>query len=210
MGMTLLFLIGTQLVFKSDSQDEAPSINDHQQVDPGGVKGPPVDVRINRGNLLHFAQREDGLGRDTQRLNRTKLQGPPPPPVFMGFDSRLSRVNLPGGRPKDSNEQFPHFNVDYEVLEKIPKFFNRYQNINEDQSPPEVAQKDPWEIWKGWVKPDYLYPEGAFWSDEMNYILNAMATAPITSFGVGHKGTQLKASLFLGKQRTAFKPMRYV
>ena len=69
---------------------------------------------------------------------------------------------------------------------------------------PEVA----WEIWQKWVKPDYLYPENAFWSDEMNQILTAMATAPITSFGVGHKGTQLKATVMLGEQKTAFKPMR--
>lgn len=74
--------------------------------------------------------------------------------------------------------------------------------------PPDVSQRNPWLIWQQWVKEDSLYPQNAFWSDEMNHILVSMATAPITSFGVGHKGTQLKASLFLGKQRTAFKPMR--
>ena len=74
--------------------------------------------------------------------------------------------------------------------------------------PDEVAKRDPWEIWQSWVKPNYLYPEDAFWSDEMNHILRTMATAPITQFGVGHKGTQLKATLMLDKQRTAFKPQR--
>ena len=76
--------------------------------------------------------------------------------------------------------------------------------------PPDTARKDPWAIWQGWVKPDYLYPEGVFWSDEMNLILFSMATKPVTEFGVGHKGTQLKTSLLLGdeKQRTSFKPMR--
>ena len=73
---------------------------------------------------------------------------------------------------------------------------------------PGVKQKSPWVIWERWVKPNYLYPEGAFWSDDMNYIIDTMATAPITSFGLGHKGTQLKATMYLGKQRTVFKPMR--
>lgn len=71
-----------------------------------------------------------------------------------------------------------------------------------------VSSKDPWSIWMGWVKPDYLYPENAFYSEEMNHILAVMATAPITSFGVGHKGTQLKATAMLGMQRTVFKPKR--
>ena len=77
-----------------------------------------------------------------------------------------------------------------------------------EQLPPGVKQKNPWAIWERWVKPNYLYPEDAFWSHDMDYIIDAMATAPITSFGVGYKGTQLKATMFLGKQRTVFKPMR--
>ena len=71
-----------------------------------------------------------------------------------------------------------------------------------------VKQNNPWAIWEKWVTPNYLYPEDAFWSHDMDYIINALATAPITSFGVGYKGTQLKATMFLGKQRTVFKPMR--
>lgn len=71
-----------------------------------------------------------------------------------------------------------------------------------------VSSKDPWAIWERWVKPDYLYPEEAFYSEEMNHILAVMATSPITSFGVGHRGTQLKATAMLGAQRTVFKPKR--
>ena len=81
-------------------------------------------------------------------------------------------------------------------------------HINETATPIKNSSEMAWEIWQKWVKPNYLYPEDAFWSDEMNQILNAMATAPITSFGVGHKGTQLKATMMLGEQKTAFKPMR--
>ena len=60
------------------------------------------------------------------------------------------------------------------------------------------------------MRPDSLYPEGVFWSDEMNLILKSLATKPVAEFGVGYKGTQLKASMFLGpeRQRTSFKPMR--
>ena len=73
----------------------------------------------------------------------------------------------------------------------------------------EVASRDAWTIWKDWVQPDFLYPEHSFYSMEMNHILSSMATAPITSFGVGHKGTQLKATAMLADQRTVFKPKRY-
>lgn len=65
-----------------------------------------------------------------------------------------------------------------------------------------------WALWRGWVQPHKLYPESVFYSEEMGHILHAMATEPITSFGLGHKGTQLKATAMLGTQRTAFKPKR--
>lgn len=71
-----------------------------------------------------------------------------------------------------------------------------------------VSSRDPWAIWGGWVTPGALYPEGSFYSEEMNHILAVMATAPITSFGVGYKGTQLKATAMLGTQRAVFKPKR--
>lgn len=75
--------------------------------------------------------------------------------------------------------------------------------------PPEIAELNPWGIWRGWVEENTLYPQEAFYSDEMNHILATMATANITSFGVGVKGTQLKATAMLGNQRTVFKPKRY-
>ena len=74
--------------------------------------------------------------------------------------------------------------------------------------PPEVAELNPWSIWRGWVEENSLYPQEAFFSDEMNHILATMATGNITSFGLGSKGTQLKATAMLGVQRTVFKPKR--
>ena len=71
-----------------------------------------------------------------------------------------------------------------------------------------LSSKEPWTTWHMWVKQDQFYPEDMFWSPEMSSILNAMATYPITSFDVGHRGTQLKASVLLGTQKAVFKPMR--
>ena len=69
--------------------------------------------------------------------------------------------------------------------------------------------EDSWNQWMKWVRPDSLYPEDVFWSPEMTDILQSLATAPVTSFGLGHKGTQLKATMHLaGGQKTVFKPMR--
>jgi hypothetical protein len=70
---------------------------------------------------------------------------------------------------------------------------------------------EPWDIWKGWVKPHVLYPEGSFFSLQMDLILESLEMYPITSFDVGYRGTQLKAGLYLeGNQRAVFKPMRYL
>lgn len=69
----------------------------------------------------------------------------------------------------------------------------------------------PWRVWSSWVQSDVLYSNTSFYSDDMNMILNAMSTYPVTSFDVGYKGTQLKASMYLkGNQKTVFKPMRYM
>lgn len=68
----------------------------------------------------------------------------------------------------------------------------------------------PWEVWSSWVKPTKLYPVDSFYSPTMNSILSALSTSPITKFGIGYRGTQLKATMYLNKtQRTVFKPKRY-
>lgn len=155
------------------------------------------------------------------RMNLTKMQGPPihspqdlrglgnVPERLREWHERLSRSshndsalqNLPVNLPLSNVNRVQHGVLNHPMrLEDVVR-------MSTDPIPG-VKRKSPWVIWEMWVKPNYLYPEGAFWSDDMNYIIDAMATAPITSFGLGHKGTQLKATMFLGKQRTVFKPMR--
>ena len=69
--------------------------------------------------------------------------------------------------------------------------------------------QDPWDVWLKLVEPTVLYPSNGLHSPYMDSILNALATYPVTLFDVGHKGTQLKATMYLhGNQRTVFKPMR--
>lgn len=69
--------------------------------------------------------------------------------------------------------------------------------------------EDPWKLWQGWVREESFYPEGAFLSGEMWRVLRAMSDSPILKFGVGVRGTQLKASVTLqGGQKAVFKPKR--
>ena len=93
-------------------------------------------------------------------------------------------------------------------LSNEARMLRHHLKKNEVSVPPEIAELNPWGIWRGWVQKDSLYPEGAFYSDEMNHILATMATSNFTSFGVGSKGTQLKATVMLGRQRMVFKPKR--
>ena len=85
----------------------------------------------------------------------------------------------------------------------------KVQNVTAATEGDPPSFEDSWNQWLKWVRNESLYPQGAFWSPEMNGILQSLATAPVTSFGLGHKGTQLKATMHLaGGQKTVFKPMR--
>jgi len=69
--------------------------------------------------------------------------------------------------------------------------------------------KETWWLWQSWVREDTFYPEEVFPSGQMLHLLRVMASAAITEFGVGRKGTQLKASVVLeGQQKALFKPKR--
>ena len=95
-----------------------------------------------------------------------------------------------------------------DTLVGFPKARHNHEGGPSLSVPPEIAELNPWSIWRGWVEENALYPQEAFFSDEMNHILATMATGNITSFGLGSKGTQLKATAMLGDQRTVFKPKR--
>ena len=91
-------------------------------------------------------------------------------------------------------------NVDTEQGNKLIK---RQDAVNDV----DYEYDDPWTIWKDMVKSRQI--TSANDSDSINMILEAMMYKPIVAAGVGHGGTQLKASLILeGKQRVVFKPMR--
>ncbi len=85
---------------------------------------------------------------------------------------------------------------------------NRRSPLADIKTGPSRATVDPWKVWVRWVSEDHFYPKESFNSSEMNSILHALATSPITEFGLGYKGTQLKATMMLGEQRTVFKPKR--
>lgn len=72
-----------------------------------------------------------------------------------------------------------------------------------------LSFEDSWNQWMKWVTPNNLYPEDVFWSSEMTDLVENLGKAPVTLFGLGHKGTQLKATMHLvGGQKSVFKPMR--
>ena len=69
----------------------------------------------------------------------------------------------------------------------------------------------PWEVWSSWVEPTILFRTNNFYSPEMGNILSALSSYPVTRFDVGHRGTQLKTTMYLkGGQKTVFKPKRLI
>lgn len=99
------------------------------------------------------------------------------------------------------------------LLLALDKHNQAFENTAPNGLPPSRGLQttppvDPWTLWAEWVKVDSLYSPDAFWSSDMNTLLHALASAPITAFDVGYKGTQLKATMHLGAQKTIFKPKR--
>ena len=125
----------------------------------------------------------------------------PPPRVPVDVLERLRRRKPPH---EFLNEMLK------EQEQQLGKFPHKGRFPLSDLPDQPIVRIDPWRVWNGWVTPDHFYPEGVFYSEEMNQILNAMATSPVTELGVGYKGTQLKATMMLGGQRTVFKPKRCV
>lgn len=88
--------------------------------------------------------------------------------------------------------------VDQEFTSTVPKTTER------------LVIDNPWEVWKGMVTETRVSSNGTLGLLQVKAILKALRTAAIVDVGVGYRGSQLKASMFLeGNQRTVFKPKRY-
>ena len=233
LGMAGFFLVG--ILFSTTREEaagppavgkrvEPPDILQHRVKDWGGeaAAGPLVAQRRNHSrDLVPSHQRKDyeqpdlpEEGRERNRRLQQKLD-------LKSKDEgerQPRRPDLPRELPQRSSEAAavsePQFKLPAKVVgEKVGgqgEADRRRLRGGEEGEEGGAEGRDPWKVWQSWVRQDYFYPDDAFWSDEMNSILHAMATYPIMSFDVGHRGTQLKASMFLGEQRTAFKPMRQV
>lgn len=176
---------------------------------PALPQGPPrLNDRRNPNRLRNL----DAIDRQWEEAHRRLQQRVQP-------DKRPDKLDkLPGG--KDSWEQIVQQRLHEVQQNEMHKFMIPPEldtplahNVGKfpDDSNEVIArprERNPWSIWHSWVQQDQFYPGDAFFSDEMNSILHAMATYPIKSFDVGHRGTQLKATMYLGEQKTVFKPMR--
>lgn len=172
-------------------------------------RGPPP---LNDGKNPNRLRNLDAFDRQWEEAHRRLQQTTPPEKRPDMFDK------LQGGR--DGLSELAHQRL-VELIQSdkhkfmIPPELDTPSAQNGGKSPdfvnernPRVSERNPWNIWHSWVQQNQFYPEDIFFSEEMNSILHAMATYPIRSFDVGHRGTQLKATMFLREQKTVFKPMR--
>lgn len=192
--MVLLFTIGMQLSWPESSE------RDKEQ-------SPPDDQ----------PQIKPHLDFHTPKNNESKKTSfvPPSPPLHLprphlppGLNWSDLRLGLgPGGWPPPAPRRMLEDRLNLK-LPQLGRDIRGSRRVDQLSVPPEIAELNPWAIWRGWVEENALYPKEVFYSDEMNHILATMATADITSFGLGSRGTQLKATAMLGAQKTVFKPKR--
>ena len=226
LGLFALLLVGLLLGHKPDDSENAP-VRNKPRVKLPDIPGVLPDERVNNPNnndrqavadgLIAIHNRSRDLSKVLHRRDKLELND-----MFEQAKDRNRRLQQKlESNSTESVDKHPRqpdllkamAQQDADVhaakdTQPSQKDDDRPHEVMETQASPENGKRDPWKIWHSWVKQDEFYPRDAFWSEEMNTILRAMGTYPITSFGVGHKGTQLKVSMFLDKQRTAFKPMR--
>ena len=192
--MVLLFTIGMQLSWPEPSErdKEQPRLsppNDQPQLKPH------LDVHTPKNN-------ESKRPSFVPRSPPLHLPRPHLPPGL-----NLSELGLGG----DWSPPGPRRMLEDRLkLPQLGRNIRSSKRVDRISISPEIAELNPWAIWRGWVQENTLYPKEVFYSDEMNHILATMATANITSFGLGSRGTQLKATAMLGTQKTVFKPKRCV
>lgn len=208
--MVLLFTIGMQLSWPEPSERDkqqsrsSPPDNDQPQIKPRlDVHTPSKNDEPKKPSFvppsppLHLPRPHLPPGLNWSELGLGRGPGPGPGPGLGGWPPQ------PG----------PRRMLEDRLSLKLPQpgldMRGSIKRVDQLSVPAEIAELNPWAIWRGWVQENALYPKQVFYSDEMNHILATMATADITSFGLGSKGTQLKATAMLGSQKTVFKPKRY-
>ncbi|CAI8055918.1 Glycosaminoglycan xylosylkinase [Geodia barretti] len=189
LGMSVLFLVG--ILFASSREDAAETVKNVPKVEPPVGEEQDPDLQGEEG-----LERNRRLQQKVDHTNRDEaLEKQPRGPEV----KELAAQRGPKGRELSDD---PQFKIPPEIIGEGLRVGDLRDGVGEEG-------RDPWKVWGSWVRQDHFYPDDAFWSADMDSILHAMATYPILSFDVGHRGTQLKASMFLGEQRTAFKPRRY-
>lgn len=225
LGMITLFSIGVLLGSRPEKPEEMVK-KDTERVKLPDIPGVPdyiLDERVNNPNNKDRQAIADSLvARYNRSRGRPDLRYPVGPPKNAALETneknRRLQQKLESLKSQtdeiDKHPRGPKL-LDALVQRKTDELSVKLDQVMKDvnvgdgtEEPPLAVGQDPWTLWHSWVKQDHFYPNDAFWSEEMNSILHAMATYPITSFDVGHRGTQLKVSMYLNKQRTAFKPLR--
>lgn len=187
--MVLLFTIGMQLSWPD------PSERDKEQ-----SRSSPPDRQ---------PQIKPHLDVHTPKNNESQRPSPPLhlPRPHLPAGLNMSELGLVGDWPPPGPRRMLKDRLNLK-LPQLGRNIRGSKRVDELSIPAEIAELNPWAIWRGWVQQNSLYPKEVFNSDEMNHILATMAMANITSFGLGSRGTQLKATVMLGTQKTVFKPKR--
>lgn len=207
--MGAVFFLGVLFSYGPDDPAEDRIEKDTQRVELPDIPDVSDNLRVNNPDNSHKSHLND-LKNDIsiQEQNRRLQQ--------QNKNTDESYQQLRGAEllnmlAQQDSDKLKELEKHFELPPEIADVQDNNQPVIEGAPHGNEGVRDPWKIWHSWVKQDHFYPEDAFQSEEMNSILHAMATYPITSFDVGHRGTQLKASMYLrGDQRTAFKPMRQV
>ena len=178
--MATLFLIGIQLTWTLTDPQ-----SQHPNQEKSNKSNEPIEKKLSPAVPSSNQPPSDAINRFRERFNNHKK---PPPPLPVPHDEFMKDI--------------------------LQKRFGKFPHIGKppllDLTPVPFVKINPWSVWERWVTQDHFYPEGAFYSSEMNQILETLATSQVTELGLGYKGTQLKATMMLGGQKTVFKPKRWV
>ena len=147
------------------------------------------------------------LGTHLSRIHPEDMHPPTISRDTMLKPPKIRKAGVDLGHSIDNPSSKLHSNITISTSDHVWMEGSKGQNPK-GQGLSDGETRDAWTMWKSWVIPESLYPSDAFYSKYMNHILVSMATTPITSFGIGYKGTQLKATVMLGQQRAVFKPKR--